>query len=397
MESTKLIKILSVDDEPDMADLLSQRFRKEIRKNLFEFYFAGDGRQALNVLQEQPDIDFLLCDINMPVMDGLTLLSELTKLKRPSLLTVMVTAYGDMDNLRTAMNNGAFDFVNKPINFDDLEKTMDKTILRISQIRTAIQQHDRLTSIESDLEIAKNIQLSLVPRKFPPFPNRNEIDIFASMNAAKTVGGDLYDFFFIDDSRIGFVIGDVSGKGVPAAIFMALSRTIIRTAALKNDSPEKCIAEANNQLYSESIDEMFVTVFYAILDLKTGKLSFANGGHNLPYVIKKSGEIITFPKTGNIVLGIIENIAFKKLEIDLQVGDSVYLFTDGVPEAMNAKDEPYSEERLKKILTENHTSDVRSICKNIEKDIEIFTAGYEQSDDITMLIFKFNKIYENKP
>ncbi len=389
-EPNKVIKILSVDDEPDMEDLLRQKFRKQMKMKVFEFYFAHDGYEALEILQKEKGIDFLLCDINMPGMDGLTLLTELTKLERPALQTIMVTAFGDMENLRTAMNNGAFDFVNKPINFDDLEKTMDKTVSQVIQIRKSLEERDQLIAIQKDLEVAKLIQLSLVPSIFPPFPNNKEIDIFASMHAAKTVGGDLYDFFFIDKNRIGFVIGDVSGKGIPAAIFMALSRTIIRTIAHKGDSTEKCIEESNNSLCKESIDQMFVTAFYGILNVETGDFLYTNAGHTLPYVIRTNGDTEQLPKTGNMVMGIMDEIKYNSKTTKLFAGDTVYLYTDGVTEAMNAQSEIYTEIRLESILKLVAKKSVEEICRNVEDDIYKFSGGVEQSDDITSLVFRFN-------
>ena len=164
----------------------------------------------------------------MPEMDGLTLLLKLKELKKPSLKTVIVSAYGDMENIRTAMNRGAFDFLTKPINFEDLEITINKTLEEIGLQRRAMREHDQLISIRQDLSVARDIQQGILPKVFPPFPGRTDFDIYASMIAAKEVGGDFYDFFMIDNDRLGFVIGDVSGKGIPAAIFMAVSRTLIR-------------------------------------------------------------------------------------------------------------------------------------------------------------------------
>jgi len=390
MSDIKPIKILSVDDEVDMSDLIQQKFRRKIRKKEMEFHFANDGTQALEVLKNHDDIDFLLCDINMPGMDGLTLLSEIKKLDKPSLQVVMVTAYGDMENLRAAMNNGAYDFVNKPINFDDLEITMAKTLEHVRNIRSSMTERDALVAIQQDLEVARQIQMSLVPTVFPPFPERTEIEIYASMLAAKTVGGDLYDYFFIDDNRLGFVIGDVAGKGVPGAIFMALSRAIIRTSALGGGTVEDCMFESNNLLCNESIDSMFVTVFYGILDVSTGKFSYCNAGHTLPYLVSPSGEVSIIEKTGDLVLGIMEDMPYHSKEITLEKGSAVYLFTDGVNEAMDNNDNPYSEARIESKLAELSSASAEDICKEVEKDVVEFVDGCEQSDDITMVAFRYN-------
>jgi sigma-B regulation protein RsbU (phosphoserine phosphatase) len=210
------MKIMSVDDEPDMELLIRQKFRKKIKSGEYEFVFAENGLEALTKLIEHPDIGIILTDINMPEMDGLTLLTKINELKNPTLKTVIVSAYGDMENIRTAMNRGAFDFATKPIDFEDLEITIKKTIEQVGILQKAEKDSKQLSAIRHDLKIAKEIQQSILPKKFPPFPNRKDFEIYASMNSAKSVGGDFYDFFLINDEMLGFVIADVSDKGIPA-------------------------------------------------------------------------------------------------------------------------------------------------------------------------------------
>lgn len=387
-EKNRTIKILSVDDEPDMQDLISQKFRREIRNKVYEFVFAQNGAEALDRLEENPDIDFILSDINMPVMDGLTLLSRLQALPNKMLKTIMVTAYGDMDNIRTAMNNGAFDFINKPINFEDLEITMKKTIQAVEEGRRFLHQRDQLITIQKDLEVAKNIQLSLVPHTFLPTAERQSVQLYATIDAAKVVGGDLYDFFWIDDNKLGIVIGDVSGKGIPGAIFMALSRTIIRTTALKDIDPDTCMAEANDLIANESIDSMFVTVFYGVLDTNTGEFTYTNAGHCPPYILRNNGSVEKMKKTSDIVLGIMPEMPYHKSKITLEKGESVFLYSDGVTEAMNIKDELFSERRLEETLSGNNSLSCEEICRNVIKNVQEFAGEAEQSDDITTLCFR---------
>lgn len=384
------IKILSVDDEPDLEVLIRQKFRRKIRKKIFEFVFAQNGVEALKRLSEHPDISFILSDINMPEMDGLTLLDHVKELGRPTLKTVMVTAYGDMDNLRTAMNRGAFDFVNKPINFDDLEITIQKTIEQVEQAQKALQERDQLVSIQQDLNVAKNIQLSLVPRNFPAFPNEKAFDVYASMLAAKDVGGDLYDFFQIDDTHYGFVLGDVAGKGIPGAIFMALSRTIIRTTALKNLPPGECMAESNNLICEESIDSMFVTVFYGILDTANATFEYCNAGHCPPYILNSKGELQVIEPTRNMALGVMENMPYSTKTLQLHSGDTIFIFSDGVTEAMNPNDELYSEARLEKLLRTQNERTPKEICETVVTNVKEHANGAEQSDDITTLCLKYS-------
>ena len=222
-------KILSIDDESDMEMLITQQFRRQIRNKDFEFIFANNGAEALEKLDEISDIGLILSDINMPEMDGLTFLSKLNAKNNPYLKAIMVSAYNDMDNIRTAMNRGAFDFVTKPINFSDLEITINKTIAHIDMLVRSQREHDQLIAIQNDLNIAQEIQQAMLPKTFPPFPDRTDFDLHAFLKAAKMVGGDLYDYFLMDENRLFFLIGDVSDKGVPASLFMAITKAIFKS------------------------------------------------------------------------------------------------------------------------------------------------------------------------
>ncbi len=384
------VKMMVVDDEVDLEPMIRQKFRRQIRSGEYDFVFAHNGLEALTKLIEHPDIGIILSDINMPEMDGLTLLLKLKELKNPSLKTVVVSAYGDMENIRTAMNRGAFDFLTKPINFQDLELTINKTIDELALQRKALIEHDQLISIQRDLNVAREIQKGILPQVFPPYPDRTEFDIFASMVAAKEVGGDFYDFFMIDNDRLGFVIGDVSGKGIPAAIFMAVSRTLIRATGLKGMSAGECLFFVNNLLCNESVSCMFVTVFYGILNTKTGELEYANAGHNPPYILKNSGGIQMLESTGDIVLGVFEDKQFATKNIQLQPQDGVLLFTDGVTEAFNLKNEVYGEPRLEQLIATFKDFTAEMAVNAIVADVDNFAHGATQSDDITMLFLKYS-------
>jgi sigma-B regulation protein RsbU (phosphoserine phosphatase) len=383
------VKIMVVDDEVDLEPLIRQKFRRQIRNNEYDFVFAHNGLEALTKLIEFPDIGVILSDINMPEMDGLTLLLKLKELKNPSLKTVVVSAYGDMDNIRTAMNRGAFDFLTKPINFEDLEITINKTLDEIGLQRRAILEHDQLISIQRDLNVAREIQQGILPQVFPPYPDRKDFEIFASMVAAKEVGGDFYDFFMIDNERLGFVIGDVSGKGIPAAIFMAVSRTLIRATGLKGMKAGECLQYVNNLLCNESVSCMFVTVFYGILNMKTGELEYANAGHNPPYLVNRGVVCEALESTGDIVLGVFDEQKYITKSVQLQPQQGILLYTDGVTEAFSNKNELYGEERLENLLTSVQSADAVRIVNTVVDDVNLFARGVAQSDDITLLFLKY--------
>lgn len=383
------VKILVVDDEVDLEPLIRQKFRRQIREGKYDFIFALNGLEALSRIIEYPEIGIVLSDINMPEMDGLTLLTRLKELQNPGLKTVIVSAYGDMDNIRTAMNRGAFDFVTKPVNFDDLEITINKTMDEINMIRRSMAEHDQLISIRQDLSTAREIQQSILPKVFPAFPAIREFDIFGSMVAAKEVGGDFFDFFLIDPNRLGFVIGDVSGKGVPAAIFMAISRTLIRAIGVKGVSASECLSLANALLCKDNISSMFVTVFYGILDIRTGEVEYVNAGHNPPYIVSSS-ETKAVDMTGGMVLGVFEELAYPSKRFSLNPGDRIFLYTDGVTEANDSGLNLFGEERLERFLTSNTSLPIQELVKEAFTEVNNFASGVPQFDDVTVLTLVYN-------
>ncbi len=383
------IKILSVDDEQDLEILLTQYFRRKIKKGEYEFTFVHNGLEALQAILSNPEYDIILSDINMPEMDGLTLLTKINEMRNPAMKCIMVSAYGDMENIRTAMNSGAFDFTTKPINLDDLERTIEKAAEQIAFVKNAQSEHTQLKSIQSDLKVAREIQQTILPKNFHLFPDQRTFDIYASMNAAKYVGGDFYDFFKIDDDRLGFVIADVSGKGVPAAIFMAISRTVIRAIALTENSAAVCMQRTNKILCQESVNDMFVTVFYGILDIHTGRVIYCNAGHNLPIHMQKDKTLAFVPLTNDRILGALDNSVYHEKELFLAPGDSLFLYTDGITEARNKQNELFGEQRLLNYCLSLTGQPSKDIVDAITESIGEFVVGAIQSDDITLLTISY--------
>ncbi|MCG3121426.1 MAG: Regulator of RpoS [bacterium] len=381
-------QILVVDDEPDLQLMISQKFRKQVREQVLHFEYAISGVEALQKLQSHGEVDVVLTDINMPEMDGLTLLAKINE-QYPLVKSVIVSAYGDMSNIRTALNRGAYDFVTKPIDFDNLEITLNKTMQAALTHRQAVRDHDQLLALQQELEVARKIQQSIVPRKFPPFPERREFEIHAEMIPARDVGGDFYDFFLIDDNRLGFVIGDVSGKGVPAALFMAVSKTLLKATALKGLPPEECLQQVNRILHLESVAAMFVTIFYGILNTRTGEVEYANGGHNPPYLLRVGGHIEALAGTGGLVLGAMRNTTYQAKKITLQAGDGIFLYTDGVTEAVDEQNEQFTETRLEESLQRSADAFLPHVVRNTIDAVQKFSNGAPQADDITLLALKY--------
>ena len=381
------IKILSVDDEVDLEVLLTQYFRRKIRKGEYEFYFAHNGIEGLKQLLLHPDIDIILSDINMPEMDGLTMLAKVNEMRNPALKVIMVSAYGDMENIRTAMNNGAFDFATKPIDLDDLQKSIDNAVEQIKFIRESQREHEQLKDIQSDLRIASEIQHAILPTNKDVLP-KELYDMASLMDPAKDVGGDFYDYFKTDEDRLGFVMADVSGKGVPAALFMAVSRTLLKATGIRDLVSKDCMTSVNDLVCGESVDGMFVTVFYGRLNIKTGEIDYSNAGHNPPYVVHANGKVETVPAQGNMVLGAVENFQYRNDKITLEKGDMLFTFTDGVTEAMNAAGEQFGEERLEKLLAKCGGKTSQETIDTVRAAVAEWAGDTEQSDDVTMLVIK---------
>ena len=383
------IKILSVDDEAPIELLLKQFFRRKIRSGDYEFFFARNGVEALAVLDEHPDIEIILCDINMPEMDGLTLLAKLNERRNPAMRVIMVSAYGDRRNIRLAMNNGAFDFATKPIDMDDLALTIEKAIGQIDYVHASQKEHRQLESLQKDLALASEIQQYFLPSTFPPFPEDcDKLEIYASMEAAKDIGGDFYDFFRIDDDQIGLVIADVCGKGIPAALFMAVSQTILRTKAASSASAAECLTEANRLLADYSVEYMFVTTFYAIYNMKTGHVNYCNAGHNVPYVLRADGTIEQLPKSSNVMVGAFKEATYQEDSLQMGHGDTLVMYTDGVTEAMNRNDKAFGNKRLEFLLGGLSDLSCQQIVETVKTGVSCFVDGAEQSDDMTMLVLR---------
>ena len=377
---------MSVDDELDLELLLTQYFRRKIRKGEYEFFFAHNGVEALHVLLSHPDIDIVLSDINMPEMDGLTLLKKIKDRNNPALKVIMVSAYGEMSNIREAMNNGAFDFATKPIDLDDLQRTIDKAEKEIEFVKQTQREHGQLVDIKADLSLASEVQLAILPRKFPPFADlTSEMDIYATMHPAKDVGGDFYDFFRIDDSHIGFAMADVSGKGVPAALFMTMSHTLLRFTGSRCLDPVRTAMETNGMLSRESFDSMFVTVFYGIYDTRTGDITYVNAGHNPPYVLHADGTVTALPVSDNICMGVIEDFAYTAHTLKLELGDTLVAYTDGVTEAFDTTGAAYGDDRLCQLIASLSGKTAKEITDGVNASVADFANGAEQSDDITVL------------
>ncbi|RLD67258.1 MAG: hypothetical protein DRI95_05105 [Bacteroidetes bacterium] len=281
--------------------------------------------------------------------------------------------------------------VNTTDEIGDLARAFNKMTSDLNEYIITLQETTATKErIQSELNVGKDIQKRMLPHVFPPFPNRTEFDIFAIMEPAKEVAGDFYDFFFIDENRFCFIISDVSGKGVPSALFMVITKTLLQAEAQRDYALNEVIASVNNSLTENNDTAMFATTFCGLLDLSSGDLQIVNAGHNPPIIGNNVDGYKYMEVDQNIALGIFDNFEFKVNHSKIKPGDKMLLYTDGITEAFNPDEELFSEERLLNIMRKSEASTSKQLVMDIRKEIKNFTKDAEQSDDITILAVTYN-------
>ncbi len=378
-------KILVVDDETDLEPLMLQRMRRTIRDGRYEFVFAHNGVEALQKLELDPSIDMVLSDINMPQMDGLTLLDQIAA-RDPNLRSVIISAYGDMQNIRTAMNRGAFDFVTKPLDFEDLQITIDRTLQHVAKWRDALASRDKLVVLQNELGVASQMQQSILPSHFPQGLGYR---VFGHMTPARNVGGDFFDVIRLENDCLGLGIADVSDKGVSAALFMMSCRTLLKGAAIGGPGgPGEVLREVNNILSEDNETSMFVTLFYATYDPQSRVLTYANGGHNPPLLVHADGASELLPLTGGVALALVPDLLYQQDSVTLAPDDTVIFYTDGVTEAINAEGDQFEVSRMQEIFAAAPPKDPESVVMDLLDAVNAFAGDMPQFDDITCLALR---------
>jgi sigma-B regulation protein RsbU (phosphoserine phosphatase) len=266
------------------------------------------------------------------------------------------------------------------LSFETMQTDLKKYIRNLKDTTSAKEK------IESELRIAREIQMGMIPKIFPPFPDIPEIDLFAMLEPAKEVGGDLYDFFLIDDTHLCYAIGDVSGKGVPASLFMAVTRTLLRSIAPNKRSTKTIVEALNSSLAMGNESSMFVTFFIGIINVETGEMSYTNAGHNPPVIMHENGKVEFFEITKDIPLGLFGDFKYTEKNTVLGINDKLFLYTDGITEAENWNEELYSDQRLLDCLSSiNDSFDPAEIIMKVARDVVVHVNDYQQSDDLTMM------------
>lgn len=265
---------------------------------------------------------------------------------------------------------------------DNVKSLADGVASYMTNLKNVTAERER---IGTELDLATKIQASMLPNIFPPFPERTEFDIYATMTPAKEVGGDFYDFFLIDSDHLGLVMADVSGKGIPAALFMMASKILVKNYAMTGSSPSKVLEQTNAQICSNNELEMFVTVWFGVLEISTGRMTAANAGHEYPIIKKANGDFELYKDKHGFVVGGMDGMRYKDYELTLEKGDVLFLYTDGVAEATNAANELFGTDRLLAVLNSSSTSDPKTLLENVKSAVDEFVGEAEQFDDLTML------------
>ena len=276
---------------------------------------------------------------------------------------------------------------------DELEKLADSFCKMDEGLRRYIRELAHVTAekerIGAELNVATQIQADMLPRIFPPFPERSDIDIYATMTPAKEVGGDFYDYYLIDEDHLGLVMADVSGKGVPAALFMMVSKILLKTAAMAGLSPREILERVNEQICANNREEMFVTVWMGILDTATGRIAAANAGHEYPAVMTPGRGFELIKDKHGFVIGGMEGLTYREYEMTLTPGSKLFLYTDGVPEATDGDNEMFGTDRMLEALNRDPDAPPKEILRNVRRAVDEFVRDAEQFDDLTMLCLAF--------
>lgn len=296
--------------------------------------------------------------------------------------TKNITETGVFENQRISLKTG-----------DEIEQLGNSFNYMLEKLESYIANLSRVTAekerIGAELDIAKNIQASMLPCIFPAFPERREFDIYATMDPAKEVGGDFYDFFMVDERHLAIVMADVSGKGVPAALFMVIGKTLINDHTVPGKDLGEVFTEVNNMLCESNSEGLFITAFEGVLDLATGEFNFVNAGHEMPFILKAGGEFETYKIRPGFVLAGMENMKYRAGSITLGAGDKIFQYTDGVTEATSSENELYGMDRLKNALNSVKNTAPAEILGAVKADIDKFVSGAPQFDDITMLCLEY--------
>ena len=400
--------VLVVDDSPENIDLLGNVLNQD-----YEIKVALSGQKALKIAGSENPPDIILLDIMMPGMDGYEICRRLkSDAKTQDIPVIFVTSMSEVEDETKGLEVGAVDYITKPIRSPIVQARV-KSHIELKETREYLKNQNEILEhrveertrevldlqrvefelraaqekVENELNIAAQIQRSILPSNFPAFPEHREFDLYAMMVPAREVGGDFYDFFFIDADHLAVIIADVSDKGVPAALFTMISRTIIRSIVRQRKSPSQVLAETNDLLCEGNDTGMFVTVFIAYYHLPSGQFTYSNGGHNPALSFGPNGASKKLARKHGPALGVRPGLPYKEDVETLEPGQIIVLYTDGVTEASSPQDELFGLDRFSKLVCSCESLKLWQMINHIDKELKDFQQG-NQFDDITVLALK---------
>ncbi len=385
--------LLVVDDNEDNRYTLTRRLTREGYSNLTT---ATNGREALELLQSKP-FDLVLLDIMMPDMNGYEVLERMkADGDLRNIPVIMISALSEIDSVIRCIELGAEDYLQKPFNPTLLRARIGATLEK-KKLRDEVRAS--LLRLELELDAARKLQMGMLPQVFPVHTPAQPVDVYASMEPAREVGGDLYDCFYAAPNIFCFLVGDVSGKGAPAAMFMARTRSLVRMAielwhqaGTDHVTPARIAEAVNRELCQNNEDRMFVTVFLGLFDTRSGALSYCNAGHPIPHLLRASGELEEIHGKPEMPLGVRSKTAYQTGTVTLQAGDAVCVVSDGVFEAMNAQGAIYTQERLDADLRAAIGAPVKELVHIVMQKVQAFTGTAPKADDVTVLALRWRPL-----
>lgn len=379
-------KILLVDDTPENLQILVATLKEEYR-----LLVASNGEKALELARRDPSPDMILLDVMMPGIDGYQVCERIKQTAATrDIPVIFVTALNEAGDEERGLGLGAVDYITKPIS-PSIVRARVKTHLALRRSMEELQQAYRIIEaqkerMQKELDVGHEIQMSMLPVSFPKRP---EFELFATLEPAREVGGDFYDCFFMDEHRLCFSIGDVSDKGVPSALLMAMTKTMIKSRAVSDASTARILAHVNEELCADNDSGMFVTLFAAVLDLRTGELTSTNAGHNPPLLKHADGTVAWLSHRDGPVVGSLPGLPYGETRTQLRPGDTLLLYTDGVTEADDGSDTLFSAPRLERLLAASDSREMRDLVAEVRDAVVAFEAGAPRADDMTLLALRF--------
>ncbi len=358
-----------------------------LSKNNMRVTALKSGMALLDYIKtNKPDL--ILLDIKMPGLDGFETMRRLQEQMNPSekIPVIFLTADDSQDAETHGLALGAMDFIKKPFIPDVLVLRVRHTIDLVRLQHDLEQENER---IRSELAMASRIQSAMLPGIFPAFPERKEFDIYASMDPVRGVGGDFFDFFFIDRDHLCLLIADVSGKGIPAALFMMASKIILADNAKSGKSPAQILQDTNEAICANNPEEMFVTVWLGILDISTGLLTTANAGHEYPALMHADGQFELFRDRHGLVVGGMPGVKYHEHSLQMYPGSKLFVYTDGVPEATDAENALFGTTRMLEALNAHANESPKQILHGVRQAVNEFVSDMEQFDDLTMMCLEY--------